>query len=113
NQRSSFPRMPIEKPFSFQCCDVLHYRCLTGEPEMILDFARARRHSRLALLALDEIENASLSLCQHVAESLNSFGQASSNEHCTRLSFRAILRLRTVRSGFQKMSYSRTRSTRN
>ena len=43
----------------------------------------------VALLALDEIENAFLSLRQHVAQSLNTLGEASSNEHCYRLSFRA------------------------
>jgi hypothetical protein len=57
---------------------------------MILDFARARRHACLALFALDEIENASLSLRQHVAQSLNVFGQASSNEHCARHSERSF-----------------------
>jgi hypothetical protein len=32
---------------------------------MILDFARARRHTFLALLALNKIQNASLPLCEH------------------------------------------------
>ena len=59
--------MPIEKPFAFQCGDVLHHRCLTGEPEMILDFARARGDSGVALLALNKIKNASLPLSQHVS----------------------------------------------
>ena len=59
--------MPIEKPFAFQRGDVLHHRCLTGEPEMILDFARARGDSGVALLALNKVKNASLPLSQHVS----------------------------------------------
>jgi hypothetical protein len=54
--------MPIEKTFSLQRGDVLHYRRLTGKSEMILDFTRTRGDPFLALLALDKIENAPLPL---------------------------------------------------
>src|SRR5437899_959511 len=50
--------MPIEKTLSLQRGNVLHYRCLAGKPEMILDFTRAWRHPFLALLALATIDNA-------------------------------------------------------
>ena len=58
--------MPIEKTLSLQRGNVLHYRCLAGEPEMILDFTRAWRDPFLALLALDEIEDSPLPVGQHV-----------------------------------------------
>ena len=54
------------KPFRSSAASVLHYRCLTGKAEMILDFTRAGRDPFLALLALDKIENAPLPLGQHV-----------------------------------------------
>ncbi|HEX5315937.1 MAG TPA: hypothetical protein VFX22_04725, partial [Candidatus Kapabacteria bacterium] len=60
DQRPGFTRMSTEKTFSLQCGDVLHYRCLAGKPEMILDFACAGRDALLALLALNKIENAPL-----------------------------------------------------
>src|SRR5438105_10243576 len=73
--------MPIEKTLSLQRGNVLHYRCLAGEPEMILDFTRAWREPFLALLALDEIENSLLPVGQHVCIILRSIADASSNEH--------------------------------
>ena len=65
DQRASLVRMPIEKTFSLQRRDVLHYRGLAGESKVILDFTRAWRDPLLALLALDKIENSPLPLRQH------------------------------------------------
>ena len=66
NQRAGFARVAIEKPLSLQRSNVLHHRCLAGEPKMTLDFACAGRDPLLALLALNKIKNASLPLRQHV-----------------------------------------------
>jgi hypothetical protein len=66
NQRSRFARVPVEKTFSLQRHNVLHHRCLAGEPEMILDFARARRNAFFPLLALNEIKHASLPVGEHL-----------------------------------------------
>src|SRR5205823_5028899 len=74
NQRPGFTRVPIKKAFSLQRGDVLHHRCLAGESEMILDFARARRDPLLPLLTLNKIKNAFLSLGQHagmIAQSIS------------------------------------------
>src|SRR5215471_11184447 len=65
DQRSSFARVSVKKPFSLQRRDVLHHRCLAGEPEMVLDLARTRRNAFFALLALNKIKNASLPVRQH------------------------------------------------
>src|SRR6267143_3182373 len=65
NERTRFSSMTIEKTFAFQGCDVLHDRRLAGETEVVLDFARARRDSFLALLGLNEIEHAFLPTGQH------------------------------------------------
>jgi hypothetical protein len=73
--------MSTEKTFSLQRGDVLHYRCLAGKPEMILDFACAGCDSFLSLLALDKIENAPLSLGQHPYIIIRTATKASSNEH--------------------------------
>src|SRR5438874_9020103 len=81
NQRSSFARVPVEKTFSLQCRDVLHYRCLAGEPEMILDFARARRNAFFALLALNKIKHAPLPVGEHAEISYKRRQHASSHEH--------------------------------
>jgi hypothetical protein len=45
----------------------LHHGRLAGEPEMILDFPRARRDAFLALLALNKIKDISLPLGEHVS----------------------------------------------
>src|SRR5437763_1067339 len=60
-----FASVAIEKSFAFQSCDVLHDRRLAGETEVVLNFARARRDSFLALLGLNEIEYAFLPIGQH------------------------------------------------
>src|SRR5256885_15899178 len=65
NQRARFSGVTLQNPFSFERGDVLHHRRLTGESKMALDLARARRDSFFPLLALDEIEDALLSLSQH------------------------------------------------
>jgi len=80
NQRPRLARVPIEKPLSLQRSNVLHHRCLAGEPEVILDFARARRDPFLALLTLNKIKNAFLPLRQHVGMIAQRGGEASSNE---------------------------------
>ena len=63
--------MPTEKAFALKCGNVLHYRCLTGEPKMFLNLACARRDSFFPLLALDEIENVFLTMRQHALCSSN------------------------------------------
>src|SRR4029453_4436563 len=88
NQRSRFARMPVEKPFSLQCRDVLHHRCLAGEAEMILDFARAWRNAFLALLTLNKIKHPPLPVGQHLEMILQTAQDASSGEH-VRSSFQA------------------------
>ena len=57
--------MSIEKTFAFERSDVLHDRCLAGEAEMTLNFARARCQPFLPLLVLDKIENGFLTIGQH------------------------------------------------
>jgi hypothetical protein len=65
NQRARFSGVTLQDSFSFERGDVLHHRRLTGESKVALDLARARRDSFVALLSLDEIEDASLSISQH------------------------------------------------
>ena len=65
DERARFAGVTIEKSFAFQGCDVLHDRGLAGETEVVLNFARARRDSFLALLGLNEIEYAFLPIGQH------------------------------------------------
>ena len=65
DERARFAGVTIEKSFAFQSCDVLHDRGLAGETEVVLNFARARRDSFLALLGLNEIEHAFLPIGQH------------------------------------------------
>src|SRR6266480_839184 len=65
DQGARFAGVALEKPFPLESGEVLHHRSLTGETKMALDLPRARRDSFLALLALDEIEDALLSLRQH------------------------------------------------
>src|SRR6266513_878517 len=72
DQRSSFARVPVEKTFSLQSRDVLHHRCLAGEPEMTLDFASARRNAFFPLLALNKIKHAPLSVGKHAGTILQS-----------------------------------------
>ena len=62
DQRARFAGVTLEKSFFLERGDVLHHRRLTGESKMTLDFARARSESFVALLALNEIQNASLSI---------------------------------------------------
>ena len=57
--------MPVEKTFSLQCRDILHHGGLAGEPEVILDLARARRKTLFALLALNKIKHGPLPFGQH------------------------------------------------
>jgi hypothetical protein len=57
--------VPVEKTFSLQRRDVLHHRRLAGEPEMILNFARARRNAFFPLLALNKIKHAPLPVGEH------------------------------------------------
>jgi hypothetical protein len=57
--------VPVEKTFPLQGREVLHYRCLAGEPEMTLDFARARRNAFFPLLALNKIQHAPLPVGKH------------------------------------------------
>ena len=100
-KRSSFSRVPIEKTFSLQCRDVLHHRRLAGEPEMILDFSRARRNAFLPLLALNKIKHAPLPVGEHAGTLFKAADQASSNEHSALLLVgRAILSTpRVMRNG--------------
>jgi hypothetical protein len=98
--------VPIQKSLSLQCGDVLHHRRLAGEPKMILDLARARRDTFLALLALNEIKDASLPLCQHEAQSFKPDDKASSNEHSSLLSFRAKSRLQRSRRMRQGQAFN-------
>jgi hypothetical protein len=65
DQRARFAGVALEKSFPLQGGEVLHHRSLTGETKMALNFARARREPFFALLALNEIENALLSVRQH------------------------------------------------
>ena len=65
DEGARFAGVPLEKSFALESVDVLHDRGLTGEAEVALDLASARRHAFLALLALDEIENALLPRGQH------------------------------------------------
>src|ERR1043166_8314256 len=65
NLRARLASMPIEETFALEGGDVLHNRGLTGEAEMTLDLARARRDSLFPLLALDKIENVFLTIGQH------------------------------------------------
>src|SRR5215831_17969834 len=65
DQRPRFAGVTLEKSFLLERGDVLHYRRLTREPKMTLDFARARRNAFLALLSLNEMKNVSLSVRQH------------------------------------------------
>ena len=102
--------MPIKKTLSLQRGDVLHHRRLAGEPKMTLDLARARRDAFLALLALDEIENVSLPIGQHVCIIVRTFAKTSSNEQIPLAIKSGISPL--VRSGYRE-NYSRTRSSRN
>jgi hypothetical protein len=74
-----------------------------------LDFTRAWRDPFLALLALDEIENSPLPVGQHPSIIVRTAGKASSNEHLIFLAFRA----KRVDSVPLRMTYNRTRSTRN
>ena len=62
DQRARFAGMTLQKSFPLERGDVLHNRRLTGESKVTLDFARARSESCVALLALNEIQNASLSI---------------------------------------------------
>jgi hypothetical protein len=66
--------VPVEKTFSLKCGDVLHHRCLAGEPEMILDFACARRNTFLALFTLNKIKHAPLPVGEHVGIVLQTAG---------------------------------------
>ena len=60
DQRACFAGVTLKKSFFLQRGNVLHHRRLAGEPEMTLDFARARGDAFFPLLPLDEIENVSL-----------------------------------------------------
>src|ERR1041385_3366478 len=80
NQRARLASMPIEETFALEGGDVLHNRGLTGEAEMTLDLARARRDSLFPLLALDKIENAFLTIGQHPTIIGEGDQCASSNE---------------------------------
>src|SRR2546430_13319750 len=62
NQRARFAGVTLEKSLFLQRGDVLHCRCLARKTKMTLDFACARSQSAVALFALDEIENFSLSI---------------------------------------------------
>ena len=65
DQGAGFACMAIEEAFAFECGNVLHHRRLARKPKMLLNLARARRDAFFPLLALDEIENAFLTTCQH------------------------------------------------
>ena len=84
DERPRFPSVAIEKPFPFQRREVLHNRSLAGEAEVMLDLPRARRKTLLALLGLDEFQNASLPLGQHAVIIREKISVASSNEHSVR-----------------------------
>ena len=62
DQRARFAGVTLEKSFLLERGDVLHHRSLTRETKMTLDLARARRQSAIALFALDQVENFSLSI---------------------------------------------------
>src|SRR4030095_729575 len=55
NPRPGPTRVAVKKTLALQRRDVLHHRSLTGESEMTLDFARARRNPLFSLLALDKV----------------------------------------------------------
>ena len=59
---------------------------------MILDFARARRNTFLALLALNKIQNASLPLRQHAGIIVQLATIASSNEQMLSIGIAIALR---------------------
>src|SRR6266446_5003910 len=80
NQSARLARMSIKKTFAFECGDVLHDGCLTGETEMTLDFAGARCDPFFPLLVLDKIENVFLTIGQHAIMIAESDPCASSNE---------------------------------
>ena len=65
DKRARLARMTVEKAFARERRDVLHNRSLAGEAEMLLNFARAGRHSFLALLDLDEFQDASFPFGEH------------------------------------------------
>src|SRR6266852_8213639 len=80
NQSARLACMSIKKTFTFERGDVLHDRCLTGEAEMTLNFAGARRDPFFPLLVLDKIENVFLTIGQHSDMIAESDHRASSNE---------------------------------
>src|ERR1041385_559735 len=80
-QCSSLTRVSVEKTFSLQRRDILHHGRLAGEPEVILNLARARCKTLFALLVLNKIKHAPLPLGQHEESSFRSLHDASSNEH--------------------------------
>ena len=65
DQCARFAGVTLEKSFSFERGDVLHHRSLASKMKMTLDLARARGESFVALLALNEIEDAFLAMSQH------------------------------------------------
>jgi hypothetical protein len=65
NQRSGFPRLPVDETLALQDGNVLHHRCLTAKAEVVLNFARARGNSFLPLLVLNELQDVSLPISKH------------------------------------------------
>jgi hypothetical protein len=58
--------VPVQKTLPLEGAEVLHHGCLAGVSEMMLDFARAGSDAFFALLRLDELQNALLSVGEHV-----------------------------------------------
>ena len=75
DKRARFPGVAIEKAFPLEGAEVLHDRGLAGEAKMMLDLARARRDSFFPLLGLDEFQNASLPLGEHVYYDLHGLAE--------------------------------------
>src|SRR4051794_3642624 len=65
DERARFSGMAVDKTFPLECVEVLHDRRLTGEAEVLLNLARTRRDSFLALFALNESEDVSLTIGEH------------------------------------------------
>ena len=82
DQRPGFARMPIEKAFSLERGNVLHYGCLAGEAEMVLNFTRAGVIPFSRCSRWMKSRTLSLPLGQHVDIIVRScVDRASSNEH--------------------------------
>src|ERR1700730_18333210 len=97
DERSRLARMTIEETFAFERSQILHDGGLTREPEVVLDLTRTWRESFFALLGLNEIEDAPLTISQHAIWLRGCAKRASSNEHFGALYQPAFAQLRRGR----------------